>query len=149
MGLRERLDEDLKAALRAKDQRRLAVIRGVKAAILAEETKGTRTSLDDDGIVGVLSKEIKQRRDAIPDFRRGNRPDLVEQAEAEIAILEEYLPAPLSPAELEALVEEAVAETGASGPRDMGKVMGWLRPRTRGRADGKAVADLVKARLGG
>jgi uncharacterized protein YqeY len=147
--LRERLEAELKAAMRERDAAKLSVIRLIKAGILSQETKGPRTTLDDDGILQVISKEIKERRDAIEEFAKGGRQDLVEKAEQEIRLLREFLPPALSPAELEALVAEAIRETGATGPRDMGKVMGWLTPRTRGRADGRDVSDLVKSRLNG
>jgi uncharacterized protein YqeY len=147
VGLRERLDEDLKAAMRAKDAVRLSVIRGIKAAVLAEETKAARVQLDEAGIVAVIAREIKQRQEAAAEFARGGRPDLVEKAENEMAVLRTYLPAPLSSEELSALLTEALAATGASGPRDMGKVMGWLMPRVRGRTDTRALSELVKRRL--
>ncbi|MCY0879130.1 MAG: GatB/YqeY domain-containing protein [Firmicutes bacterium] len=147
MSLRERLNDDLKDAMRAKDTLRLSVIRGIKAAILREETRGERTTLDDQGIVQVIAKEVKERQEAIGDFERGGRSDLVAQAQAEIQVLTQYLPQPLSRAELDELIREAIAAVGAQGPRDLGRVMGWLTPKTRGRADGKEVAEAVKARL--
>lgn len=149
MSLRERLNQDLKDAMRAKDQARMTVIRGIKAAILEAETKSQRTTLDDDAIIGVIAKEVKERKETLPEFERGGRLDLVEKLQAEIRILEEYLPTPLTPEEVQALIAEAIRETGASGPRDMGRVMGWLSPKIRGRADGRAVSDLVKAHLQG
>jgi uncharacterized protein YqeY len=147
MSLRERLNDDLKDAMRAKDNLRLSVIRGIKAAILREETRAERTTLDDAAIVQVIAKEVKERQEAIGDFNRGGRPDLVEKAQSEIQVLQQYLPQPLSRAELDQLVREAIQEVGASGPRDMGRVMGWLTPKTRGRADGKEVAEVVKTLL--
>ncbi|MCY0863910.1 MAG: GatB/YqeY domain-containing protein [Sulfobacillus sp.] len=149
MSLRERLNQDLKDAMRAKDQARMTVIRGIKAAILEAETKSQRTTLDDDAIIGVIAKEVKERKETLPEFERGGRLDLVEKLQTEIRILEEYLPTPLTPEEVQALIAEAIRETGASGPRDMGRVMGWLSPKIRGRADGRAVSDLVKAHLQG
>ncbi|MCY0880693.1 MAG: GatB/YqeY domain-containing protein [Firmicutes bacterium] len=149
MSLRDRLNEDLKSAMRAHDTVRLSVIRGIKAAILSEETRDQRTTLDDDGIIRVIAKEVKQRQESLPDFERSGRSDLVQQLHQELDILSEYLPAPLSDDEVKALVEEAVAATGAAQPKDMGLVMGWLAPRTRGRADGRLVAELVKERLAG
>lgn len=147
MSLRDRLNEDLKDAMRAKDTVRLSCIRGVKAAILQAETRGERVVLDESGILQVITKEVKERQDAILEFERGGRPDLVEKLTGEMAVLKEYLPEPLSDAELAQLVAEALAETGAEGPKDMGRVMGWLTPKTRGRADGKAVSEAVKAAL--
>jgi uncharacterized protein YqeY len=145
--LRERLDAELKTAMRERDTLKLSVIRLVKAGILEEETKGTRKTLDDDGIMQVIVKEIKERRDAIAELTRAGRPELVEKAEAEIAALQAFLPPPLTPTELDALIDEAIRETGAAGPKDMGRVMAWLNPRTRGRAEGRVVADAVKTRL--
>jgi uncharacterized protein YqeY len=147
--LRERLDEDMKAALRQRDTVRLSVIRQIKAAVLAQETRSTRTTLDDDGILGVIAKELKERQDVLAEFERAGRRDLVDKAQAEMRVLEEYLPPALSAAELDHLVDEAVRETGATGPKDMGKVMAWMMPRVRGRADGRVVSERVQARLRG
>ena len=147
MSLREQLNEDLKTAMRAKDQARLAVIRGIKAAILAAETRSERITLDDDGILQVIAKELKERRDALPDFERSGRQDLVDKLHHEMALLSQYLPAPLTSDELRVLVNEAVQSVGATGPKDMGKVMAWLTPKTRGRADGREVSALVKEQL--
>jgi uncharacterized protein YqeY len=145
--LREQLDADLKAALRQHDALRLSLIRQVKASVLAQETRGRRVTLDDPDILAVIAKEIKEREEVLPDFERGGRADLVEKARAEIAVLEEYLPPKLSDADLQDLVEAAVREVGAEGPRDMGRVMAVLTPKTRGRADGRTVSELVRARL--
>lgn len=145
--LREQLDADLKRALRQHDALRLSLIRQVKASVLAQETRGRRVTLDDPDILAVIAKEIKEREEVLPDFERGGRADLVEKARAEIAVLEEYLPPKLSDADLQDLVEAAVREVGAEGPRDMGRVMAVLTPKTRGRADGRTVSELVRARL--
>lgn len=147
MSLRDRLNEDLKTAMRAKDAVRLSVIRGIKAAILQAETRGERVTLDESGIVQVIAKEVKERQDAVVEFERGARQDLVDKLQAEIAVLREYLPEPLSADQLAALIEEAIVSTGAQGPKDMGRVMGWLTPKTRGRAEGKAVSEAVKEAL--
>ena len=147
MSLREQLNEDLKTAMRAKDQARLAVIRGIKAAILAAETRSERITLDDDGILQVIAKELKERRDALPDFERSGRQDLVDKLHHEMELLSQYLPAPLTSDELRVLVNEAVQSVGATGPKDMGKLMAWLAPKTRGRADGRDVSALVKEQL--
>ncbi|MCL5116850.1 MAG: GatB/YqeY domain-containing protein [Firmicutes bacterium] len=147
MSLRDRLNEDLKTAMRAKDAVRLSVIRGIKAAILQAETRGERVTLDDAGILQVITKEVKERQDAAGEFERGGRQDLVDKMAGELAVLKEYLPEPLTEAELASLVEEAISSTGAEGPKDMGRVMGWLTPRTRGRADGKVVSEAVKQAL--
>lgn len=147
MSLREQLNEDLKNAMRAKDVARMSVIRSIKAAILQAETRGERTTLDDDGVLQVIVKEVKERQESRSEFERGNRPDLVEKVEAELTILETYLPQPLTEDEIDALVAEAIESSGATGPRDMGRVMAWITPRTRGRADGKAVSEKVKVAL--
>ena len=147
MPVRDRLNDDLKTAMRAKDSVRLAVIRGVKAAILQAETKDQRTTLEEDGILQVVAKEVKERRDAIVEFERAGREELVTKLHEEIAVLTQYLPAPLSPDELKALIEEAIGAVKAQGPKDMGRVMGWLSPRTRGRAEGKTVSEGVRKAL--
>lgn len=147
MLLRDRLNDDLKSAMRSKDSLSLSVIRGVKAAILDAETRNQRTTLDEDGIIGVLTREVKQRRDSIVEFERAQRPELVEQLNREISILAKYLPEPLSDAELHRLIEEALHSTGANGPQDLGRVMAWLVPHTRGRADGKLVSEAVRRAL--
>ncbi len=145
--LREQLDAELKTALRQHDTLRVSIIRQVKASVQVQETRGRRTTLDDADILAVIAKELKEREEVIPDFERGGRADLVDKARAEMAILEEYLPPQLSDAELLALVEETVAALDAAGPRDMGRVMGALTPKTRGRADGRRVSEMVRARL--
>lgn len=147
MSLRERLNDDLKVAMRAKDATRLSVIRGIKAAILQAETRGERRSLGDDEILQVIVHEVKERREAIEEFKRADRTDLVTKAETEIQLLQVYLPEPLTDAELTDLVREAITAQGASGMKDMGPVMGWLTPRTRGRADGKWVSEKVRQAL--
>ncbi len=148
MALREKLDEDLKAAMRAKDSLRMNTVRGLKSAIKYREIELMKP-LDDAGILGVVSSEIKRRRDSVEQYRAGNRPELAEKEEAEIRILQEFLPQQLSPAELEAKVDAAIAQTGAKGPKDMGGVMKALLPEVQGRADGKVVSELVKRRLAG
>ncbi|AUW93210.1 GatB/YqeY domain-containing protein [Sulfobacillus sp. hq2] len=147
MTLRERLNDDLKTAMRAKDSVRLSVIRAVKAGILAQETRSERITLDDDGILQVIVKEIKERKEANEEFQRAGRSDLVEKNEKDIAILSEYLPTPLTETALTELIVAAIQETGAQGPKDMGKVMNLINPKIRGRADGRHVAELVKAQL--
>ena len=148
MGLRERLDEDLKAAMRQKDPLRLNTIRGLKSAVKYREIELMKT-LDDAGILGVIASEIKRRRDAVEQYHAGGRQDLVEKEEAESRILHGYLPQQLSTAELEAKVDEVIAQVGAQGPKDMGAVMKALLPDVQGRADGKVVSELVKQRLAG
>jgi hypothetical protein len=148
MTLRERLDADMKTAMKAKDELRLNVVRGVKSAIKYREVEGEKAIvLDEAGILQVLGSEIKKRRDSVEQYRAGHREDLATKEEAEIAVLQGYLPAQLSPEELGRKVAEAIAKVGAQGPRDMGAVMKALMPEVQGRADGKLVSELVKQRL--
>jgi uncharacterized protein YqeY len=144
--LRERLQDDTTAAMRSGDALRRDVLRMVNNAIYNTE-KSKRITMSDDDVIGVLTREVKTRRESVDAFRKGNREDLAAKEEAEIAILAEYLPQSLSGAEIAALVDEAIAATGATSARDLGKVMGWLSPRTRGRADGKVVSGLVAQAL--
>jgi hypothetical protein len=148
MALRERLDEDLKSAMRARDSLRMNTIRGLKSAVKYREIELMKP-LDDAGILGVAATEIKRRRDSVDQYRAGNRPDLADKEEAEIRLLQDYLPQPLAAAELEAKVDEVIARVGAKGPKDMGAVMKALLPDVQGRADGKVVSELVKQRLAG
>jgi uncharacterized protein YqeY len=144
--LRERLQADTTAAMRSGDSLRRDVLRMVQNTIYNTE-KAKKVTLSDDEIVGVVAREVKTRRESIEAFRTGGREDLAAKEEAEIAILAGYLPAALTDDELRALVDEAVSATGASSARDMGKVMGWLSPRIRGRADGKVASGLVAQAL--
>lgn len=146
MALREKLDEDLKSAMRAKDSLRMNTVRGLKSAIKYREIELMKP-LDDAGILGVIATEIKRRRDSVEQYRAGNRPDLADKEDAEIKILQEFLPQQLTAAEVEAKVVEAIAKVGAQGPKDMGAVMKALLPDVQGRADGKVVSELVKQRL--
>jgi uncharacterized protein len=148
VSLKEQLTEDMKTAMKAKEagKQRLGVIRLVRSAVRQLEIDGKK-ELDDAGVLAVLSKEVKQRRDSITEFKKGGREDLVQQNEEEIAILMEYLPQQLSEDEVRSLVKEAVAVSGASTARDMGKVMKVLMPKVKGRADGKLVNDLVRGML--
>ena len=148
MALKESLDQDLKTAMREKAQLRLETIRMLKSAIKYREIELMKP-LDDAGIQAVISSEVKRRRDAIEQYRAGNRPELAEKEEAEIAVLQGYLPQQLSADELRAKVDAAVAAVGAQGMKDMGKVMKALMPEVQGRAEGSAVSDMVKARLSG
>jgi uncharacterized protein YqeY len=144
--LREIVQEELKTAMKNREALKLSVIRLVKAAMMnLEIARGHQ--LDDSEVIEVLSKEAKQRKDSIPEFEKANRPDLVAQLQAELQILEAYLPAQLSEAELRQLVAEAVLTTGAVGRKDMGKVMAVLMPQIKGKADGKLVNRLVTAAL--
>ena len=148
MALREKLDEDLKSAMRAKDSLRMNTVRGIKSAIKYREIELMKP-LDDAGILGVMATEIKRRRDSVEQYRAGNRADLADKEEAEIKILQEFLPQQLTAAEVEAKVVEVIARVGAQGPKDMGAVMKALLPEVQGRADGKVVSELVKQRLAG
>jgi uncharacterized protein YqeY len=132
--------------MRSGDALRRDVLRMAQSAAYNLEKREQRT-LSDDDYATVLAKEVKTRRESVDAFRKGGREDLVAKEEAEIAILSEYLPQQLTDDEIRALVDEAVAATGASSARDIGKVMGWLSPKTRGRADGKRVSELVAAAL--
>ncbi len=132
--------------MRSGDALRRDTLRMAENAIYNAEKRDRRTYADDE-IAAILSRELKSRRESIEAYRGGGREDLAAKEEAEVAILTEFMPEQLSDAEIAALVGEAIAATGATGPRDMGKVMGWLGPRTRGRADGRAVSQAVSARL--
>jgi hypothetical protein len=144
--LRERLHDDTTAAMRSGDALRRDTLRMVQNAIYNIE-KSKKVTLSEDEILAVVTRETKTRRESVDAFRKGGREDLAAKEEAEIAILADYLPASLTEDELRALVEQGVAETGAASARDLGKVMGWLSPRIRGRADGKLASGLVAAAL--
>lgn len=144
--LTERIKEDMKTAMRARDSQRLAVIRLILAAIKQREVD-ERITLDDAQVVGVLGKMIKQRRESIAQFEQAGRQDLVDKESYEVGIIEAYLPPALDEAELDAMVAEAIASSGASTPKDMGKVMAALKDRIQGRADMGVVSAKVKARL--
>ncbi len=146
MSLKERIQTDLTAAMRSRDALRRDVLRMATNSAYNLE-KRQQKPLSEDELLGVLSREVKTRRESVEAFRKGGREDLAAKEEAEIAILQEFLPKALSEEEIRSLVDQAVAATGASSARDMGKVMGWLAPRTRGRADGKRVSELVAQAL--
>ncbi len=132
--------------MRSGDSLRRDVLRMAQNAIYTVE-KRDRRELGDDDVAAILTREVKTRRESVEAFRKGSREDLASKEEAEIAILAEYLPEPLDDAAIQRLVDEAIAATGASNARDMGKVMGWLSPRTKGRADGRRVSELVARAL--
>ncbi len=144
--LHQRIQEDVKAAMKAKDKARLGVLRLVTAAIKQKEVDD-RTELNDDQVIAVLEKMVKQRRDAIAQYEKAGRTELAAQEAFEIGIIQEYLPEPLSEAEISALIDQAIQETGAAGMQDMGKVMGWLKPRLAGRADMGQVSQILRQRL--
>ena len=147
MSLKERITEDMKAAMRSGDKDRLGTIRMVQAAIKQREVD-ERIVLDDAQVLSAVEKMIKQRREAIAQFEAGGRADLVAKEAAELAILQAYLPEQLSDAEIDALVAAAISETGASSVKDMGKVMALVKTRAAGRADMGVVGARIKARLG-
>jgi uncharacterized protein YqeY len=136
------MQSEITAAMRSGDSLRRDTLRMAESAIYNGEKRDRRTYSDDD-VAGVLAREVKTRRESVEAFRKGGREDLAAKEEAEIAILAAFLPEQLTAAQIAALVAEAMAATGAAGPRDMGKVMGWLAPRTKGRADGRAVSQVV------
>ena len=148
MTLKERISEDMKTAMRSGEKDRLAVIRLLQAAIKQREVD-ERITLDDAQITSVLEKMIKQRKESIVAFEKGGRADLVAKENGEIAVLQPYLPAQLSDAELDSLIAEAIASTGAASIKDMGKVMGVVKGKAAGKADMGAVGARIKAKLGG
>lgn len=143
--LKTRLNADMITAMKDREagKLRLSVIRMVKSAIKNLEIDHKK-ELADEEVLGVLMKEVKQRKDSVEEFKKGNRPDLVEATEAEIVILQGYLPEPMTETEIEELVKEVIQETGAQSKKDMGKVMGLLTARTKGRADGKILNQVVQ-----
>lgn len=147
MSLKTRIGEDMKIALRARESDRLSAIRLLLAAIRQREID-ERTELDDSGVIAVVDKLIKQRRDSISQYLSAGRQDLADRERFEVDVLSAYLPQPLTVEEIAALVAQAVTETGATSARDMGKVMNWLKPKLAGRADMTAVSAQVKAALG-
>ncbi|MHB8406192.1 MAG: GatB/YqeY domain-containing protein [Gammaproteobacteria bacterium] len=148
MSLREKITDDMKDALRAGDKPRLSVIRLMLAAIKQREVD-ERITLDDSQVLAVLDKMLKQRRDSVTQFEKGNRQDLADQERTEIKLIQSYLPAQLSETELDQLVAEAIRGSSATSLKDMGKVMGLLRPQVQGRADMGVVSARIKAKLGG
>lgn len=146
MSLIIRLKDAQKDAMRAKDKVRLGTIRLALAEVKQREVD-TREELSDEDVVVLLTKMVKQRRDSITQFKAAERQDLVDQEESELAILQEFLPEPLSEQEVAALIAEAVEATGANGMQDMGKVMGWLKPKVQGRADMGKLSGQIKAKL--
>jgi uncharacterized protein len=146
VSLRDRIQSDVTAAMRSGDGLRRDVLRMAQNAVYLIE-KRDRRELTDDEVAAVLGREVKTRRESVEAFRRGGRDELAAKEESEIEILQAYLPEQLDDAVIEGLVTEAIAATGASNARDMGKVMGWLSPRTKGRADGRRVSEIVAKQL--
>jgi hypothetical protein len=147
MALKDRITDDMKTALKAGDKERLATIRLALAAIKQREVD-ERITLDDAQVLAVLEKMIKQRREAITQFQTGGRADLVAKETAEIGVLQGYLPAQMSDAELDALIAQSIAASGATSVKDMGKVMALVRPKAQGRADMGQVSARIKQKLG-
>jgi len=148
MSLKARITEDMKAAMRAGEKDRLSCIRMVQAGIKQREVD-ERITLDDAQVLSVIDKMIKQRRESVTQFEAGKRPDLVAKESAEIELLTGYLPAQLDAAELDGMIREAIAATGASSMKEMGKVMGLLKPKVQGRTDIGALSARIKTALGG
>jgi len=146
--LKERLTADMKEALKAHDAARLSTIRMVFSAVRNKEID-SRKDMDDEGVLSVLATSAKQRRESIEQYEKAGRQDLVDKEKAELEVIRSYMPQQMGREEIEALVKDAVAESGAKGPGDMGKVMKVLMPKVKGRADGKLVNEVVKAALGG
>jgi len=144
--LKTKLEDDLKRAMRERNAQRRDVIRYIRSEIRNQEIR-LRRDLEDDDAIQVLSRQAQQRRDSIEAFQSANRQDLVEKERAELEIITEYLPQQMGEDEIRALVAQTVAETGAAGPRDMGKVMSAIMPQVRGRAEGRQVSALVSEKL--
>lgn len=146
MSLKDKLKDDLKSAMKDKDAVRKNVVQLIKAGVLQVE-KDKQITLDDEGVLEVIAKQLKQRRDSLPDYEKSGREDLLAQLKREMELLMEYLPAQLTHEELEAIVKEAVESTGASSVKDMGKVMAAVMPKTKGRADGKEINAIARGLL--
>ena len=144
--MKEQLLQDLKEAMKEKDILKKDTITMLRAAILQVE-KDSQKVLNDDDICGIVAKEVKKRKESVSEYENAGRQDIADDLKREIEILSKYLPEQLTEEEIAKMVEEAIAESGATGPRDMGKVMGILRPKTQGKADGKVVSDIVKEKL--
>ena len=147
MSLKNRLLEDMKIAMKEKDSIKKNTVQMVRSAVLQVE-KDNKVTLDDDGIIEVIAKEVKKRKDSLPDFEKSGRQDLVDALKAEIDVLLGYLPQQLTEEELEVIVRQAVADTGAASAKDMGKIMQAVMPQVKGRADGKLINQIAKRILG-
>ena len=144
--MKEQLLQDLKEAMKNKDTLMKDTITMLRAAILQVEKDNLKT-LNDDEICGIVAKEVKKRKESVTEYENAGRQDIADNLKREIEILSKYLPEQLSEEKIAKMVDEAIAESGAASPRDMGKVMGILRPKTQGKADGKVVSDIVKEKL--
>jgi len=145
--VKERIDADLKDAMRSKAELTTSVLRMLKSAVKYKEVEPGAKALDDAGVFQVINTLIKQRRESVEQYRAGHRPELADKEEKEIVVLQGYLPAQMSAAELEAEVAAAIQASGAQGPKDMGAVMKLLMPKVQGRAEGRAISEAVKAKL--
>jgi uncharacterized protein len=145
--IRERLDADLKEAMRAKAELKLMIIRAVKSAIKYKEVEGTNKVLDDEGILSVISTEVKKRREAAAEYKAAGRAELAQKEEDEVALLMHYLPEQLSPEALAKEVAACIAEANAKGPKDMGAVMKIASAKLKGKAEGRLISDAVKTQL--
>ena len=146
MSLKDKLADDLKSAMKNKNTVRKNVVQMVRAGVLQVE-KDNKITLDDDGVLEIISKQLKQRRDSLPDYEKSGREDLITELKAEIDVLMEYLPAQLTRDELKKIVADAISETGASSLKDMGKIMATVMPKTKGRADGRMINEIAKNML--
>lgn len=146
MSLKQKLQEDLKSSMKNKDAVRKSVVTLIRASIKQYEVDN-RVELEDDGIIDIISKQLKQRKDGLVEFAKAKREDLVSEAEAEIEVLKEYLPQQLSEEELNKIVKSTISELGATSMKDMGKIMSAIKPKVKGRADGKLINELVKNNL--
>lgn len=146
MSLKERLLEDMKVAMRDKDVIKKNTVQMARAAVLQVE-KDNKVTLDDDGIIEIIAKEVKKRRDSLPDFEKAGRQELIDNLKAEIEVLLQYLPQQLTESELEIIVKQAVQDTGATSAKDLGKIMQAVMPQVKGRADGKMINQIAKKYL--
>lgn len=146
MAIKDQLMQDLKEAMKNKEDVRKSVITLIRAAVKQREVD-ERVELSEEQVQDIIAKQLKQRRDSLEEFKKAGREDLIEQTQKEIEIITTYLPAQLSIEEIETLVDEAIAETGATSVKDMGKIMSVLNPQTKGRADGKVVNEVVRKKL--
>jgi uncharacterized protein YqeY len=146
MSLKAKLTDDMKTAMKGGEKDRLATIRLINAAIKQREVD-ERIVLDDAQVLAVLEKMLKQRRDSITQFEAANRTDLADKEKAEVAVIQAYMPAQMTPAEVDAAIAAAIAESGATGPKDMGKVMGLVKPKVAGRTDMGKLSESIKAKL--
>ena len=146
MSLKDRITNDMKSAMRAKDKERLLTVRSILAAIKQQEVD-TREDVDDAAVQSILEKQVKQRRDSIAQFDKAGRDDLADIERKELVVLQEYMPEQLTGAEIDDLIQQALEATGASTMSDMGKVMGFIKPKAQGRVDMGKVSGLIKSRL--